>query len=72
MKLNHRKAFTESAKDTKKFHSKVTALCFSEDNKRLAVSTIDRVITLFDDRGAVVDKFNTKANDNGPKDYLIR
>ena len=72
MKLNHRKAFVASAKDVKTFHSKVTALCFSEDNKRLAVGTVDRVIALFDDGGKVVDRFNTKANDNGPKDYLIR
>ena len=72
MKLNHRKAFVDSGRDSNGFKSRVTALCYSEDSKRLALATVNRVVTLFDDSGTVADRFNTKANDGGPKDYVIK
>ena len=52
--------------------SKVTALSYSLDGERLAVATSDRAISLYDNFGNCVDKFNTKPNGNGPKDYIIR
>ena len=54
------------------YQSKVTSLCYSPDNSRLAVATADRVISIYNNQGERVDKFNTKANSNGSKDYLIR
>ena len=52
--------------------SKVTALSYSPDSERLAVATADRVISLYDNLGNCVDKFHTKPNNSGPKDYIIR
>ncbi len=40
--------------------NKVTAVCFSPNNRRLAVVTIDRVVHLFDEHGEKKDKFATK------------
>ena len=56
-----------------KFHAKVSSLCFSPDNQHLAVATLDRIISIFDtSTGCCIDKFTTKANSGGPKDYLVR
>jgi intraflagellar transport protein 172 len=52
--------------------SKVTSLCYSADNTKLAIATADRAISIYNNQGERVDKFNTKANSNGPKDYIIR
>jgi hypothetical protein len=51
---------------------RIHALSFSADNRRLAVATGDRVISLYDQNGLKVDKFTTKPNVNGVKDYFIR
>lgn len=77
MKLTHLKSFTSPrtiSKDSSSIsrnQSKVTSLCYSPDGDRLAVATADRTISLYNDQGEVVDKFNTKPNGDGPKDYLI-
>jgi intraflagellar transport protein 172 len=42
---------------------KVTAICWAPNNKKLAVCTTDRVVTLFDDMGEKRDKFSTKPAD---------
>lgn len=52
--------------------SKVTALSYSADGTRLAVATADRAISLYDRQGRLVDRFQTKPNGDGPKDYTIR
>ncbi len=51
---------------------KVTAVCFSPNNRRLAVCGSDRVVRLFDDQGRPADKFSTKPADRGPKTYVVR
>lgn len=52
--------------------AKVTALCWSPNNKKMAVCTVDRVVTLYDDTGEKKDKFSTKPADKGPKTYIVR
>jgi intraflagellar transport protein 172 len=42
---------------------RVTALCFSPNNARLAVVTVDKVVHLFDETGERRDKFATKPGD---------
>ena len=51
---------------------KVTAICYSPNNRKLAVCGMDRVVRLFDDQGLAVDKFSTKPADKGPKSYTVR
>jgi len=51
---------------------RICALSFSADSRRLAVATGDRVIALYDESGVKVDKFTTKPNTNGSKDYIVR
>ena len=34
--------------------------------------TTDRIVSIFDSSGARVDKFSTKPNDKGPKNYVVR
>eukprot|EP00055_Hartaetosiga_balthica_P012104 m.57788 g.57788 ORF g.57788 m.57788 type:complete len:1739 (-) comp7836_c0_seq1:151-5367(-) len=51
--------------------SKVTGICWSPNSVKLAVVTIDRVIMLFDETGKRRDKFSTKPNDDGPKNYKV-
>jgi len=53
--------------------SKVTAICWSPSNKKLAVVTTERVVHLCDENGERRDKFSTKpADSKGPKAYLVR
>ena len=51
---------------------KVTAVCYSPNNRRLAVCGSDSVVRLFDDQGRPADKFSTKPADRGPKTYVVR
>jgi intraflagellar transport protein 172 len=51
---------------------KVTAMCWSPNNKRFAVVTVDRIVVLYDENGEKRDKFSTKPADKGPKNYLVR
>ena len=51
---------------------KVTAMCWSPNNKRFAVVTVDRIVILYDENGEKRDKFSTKPADKGPKNYLVR
>ena len=71
MKLWHNKTLIDP-KVSSEFRSKVTALCYTKSNKFLAVATSDRLISIFDENGIRVDKFSTKPNNKGPKDYIVR
>ena len=53
--------------------AKVTAICWSPSNKKLAVVTTDRVVHLCDENGERRDKFSTKpADPKGSKTYVVR
>ena len=53
--------------------AKVTAICWSASNKKLAIVTTDRVVHLCDENGERRDKFSTKPGDSkGPKTYMMR
>jgi WD40 repeat protein len=43
--------------------TKVTAVCWSPNGKKLAVCTTDRIVLLFDENGVKKDKFSTKPID---------
>eukprot|EP00939_MAST-03C_sp_MAST-3C-sp1_P000124 g124.t1 len=51
---------------------KVTSICWSNNNHKMAVVTADRVIHLFDESGVQKDRFSTKPTDKGPKNYIVR
>ena len=51
---------------------KITSICFSPNNRKLAVCGMDRVVRLFDDQGELCDKFSTKPADKGPKTYVVK
>ena len=68
MQLRHVKTLS-NAKDN--MH-KVTAICWSPNNKRMACVTVDRIVVLYDENGEKRDKFSTKPADRGPKNYLVR
>ena len=48
--------------------AKVTAMCWSPNNKRIAVVTVNRIVHLMDDKGNRKDKFSTKP---GVKVHLL-
>ena len=50
---------------------KVTAVCWSPNNRRLAIVTVDKVVHLFDENGERRDKFSTKPADKTNKSYMI-
>ena len=53
--------------------AKVTGICWSANNRRLAIVTTDRVVHLCDDLGERRDKFSTKPADaKGTKTYVVR
>ncbi|KAJ1625158.1 WD40-repeat-containing domain protein [Pavlovales sp. CCMP2436] len=53
--------------------AKVTAICWSPNNRRVAVVTTDRVVHLFDENGDRRDKFSTKPADAARvKNYMVR
>jgi len=58
--------------DVRGWKKKVLALTFSPDNKRLAVISSDRYVAIFDDNGDLVDRFSTKPNNQGQKNYSVR
>jgi len=51
---------------------KISALAWSHNGSKLAVSTADRVVHLYDDMGERRDKFPTKPAEKGQKSYIIR
>jgi intraflagellar transport protein 172 len=51
---------------------KISALAWSPNLMRLAVSTADRIIHLFDDAGERRDRFPTKPAEKGQKSYVVR
>jgi len=59
MKLKHLKTLIPPADGM----CRVTAMCFSPNNTRLAVVTVDRVVHLFDEEGERRDKFSTRPAD---------
>ncbi|KAL3276031.1 hypothetical protein HHI36_020760 [Cryptolaemus montrouzieri] len=54
--------------------AKICSLCWSPNNKKLAVATIDRQILLFDENGERRDKFSTKPFNPaaGKKSYIVK
>jgi intraflagellar transport protein 172 len=55
--------FIESLTQPSPGIAKVTAVCWSQNGKRLAICTTDRVVILFDENGVRKDKFSTKPAD---------
>lgn len=43
--------------------ARISALCWSPNNAKLAVCTVDRFVSLFDDNGVRQDRFTTKPAD---------
>eukprot|EP01035_Chromulina_nebulosa_P019403 gene19403-25277_t len=68
MQLKHVQSLTQPSESI----NKVTALCWAPNGSKLAVCTIDRVISLFDSEGVRRDKFSTKPAEKGPKNYIVR
>ncbi|XP_065670042.1 intraflagellar transport protein 172 homolog isoform X3 [Hydra vulgaris] len=54
--------------------AKVTAMCWSPNNKKMAVVSTDRVISFFDDSGEMRDKFGEKPGEpkTGKKGFLVK
>jgi len=46
---------------------KISAIAWSDNCKKMAVATADRLIHLFDDKGDKKDKFPTKPAEKGQK-----
>ena len=69
MKLKHQASLTSP---TEGATIRVTSLVWSPNGKRLAVCTSDRVVWMFDENGVRKDKFATKPNQGGPKNYIVR
>jgi intraflagellar transport protein 172 len=51
---------------------KISSMCWSPDSKRLAVSTADRVVQLYDEHGEKKDRFGTRPAEKGHKSYVVR
>lgn len=69
MQLRHQKSIFPP--DEKQ--AKVTAMCWSPNNKRVAVVTVNRIVHLMDDQGNRKDKFSTKPGVKGAsKTYVVR
>lgn len=56
MQLKHIESLTQPSAGI----TKVTAICWSPNAKKLAVCTTDRMVLMFDENGARKDKFSTK------------
>ncbi|CAM9471403.1 unnamed protein product, partial [Hapterophycus canaliculatus] len=52
--------------------SKVMAVAWAPNNRKLAVCTADRVVALYDENLEKRDRFSTKPADKGPKNYIVR
>ena len=62
MQLRHLQTLVEPTDGV----AKVTAMCFCPNGKRLAVCSMDRMVSLFDENGERKDKFSTKPMDKVP------
>jgi intraflagellar transport protein 172 len=56
MQLKHIESLTQATPAI----TKVTAICWAPNAKKLAVCTTDRLVLMFDENGARKDKFSTK------------
>ncbi|CAM9498790.1 unnamed protein product, partial [Choristocarpus tenellus] len=52
--------------------ARVMAVAWAPNNKKLAVCTVDKVVSLFDENGEKQDKFSTKPAEKGAKNYIVR
>ncbi|XP_015905887.1 intraflagellar transport protein 172 homolog [Parasteatoda tepidariorum] len=70
MRLKHIKTIVPSQDGSER----VMAMCWSPNNRKLAICTSDRVILLFDETGEKRDKFSTKPIDPvyGKKSYVVK
>lgn len=64
MHLKYQRSLLQSSDEL----TRVTAICWSPNGKKLAVCTTERVVILFDENGEKKDKFATKPAD---KVFLI-
>ncbi len=46
--------------------TKVTAICWAPNGRKLAICTSDRTVIMFDENGVKKDKFSTKPADKVP------
>mgnify|MGYP000140699940 FL=1 len=51
---------------------KISAIAWTPNSKRLAVSTADRAILLYDENGEMRDKFPTRPAEKGQMSYVVR
>lgn len=51
---------------------KIAALAWSQNSKRYAVATADRVIHLYNENGEKKDKFTTRPAEKDNKSYIVR
>ena len=51
---------------------KIAALAWSQNSKRYAVATADRVIHLYNEKGERQDKFTTRPAEKDNKSYIVR
>jgi intraflagellar transport protein 172 len=67
MQLKHIESLTPPSQGI----TKVTAVCWAPNAKKLAICTTDRLVLMFDEDGVRKDKFSTKPADKGPKNYIV-
>ena len=68
MQIIHQKTLIQASENG---ISRVSALCWSQNNLKLAVVSSDRVVHLFDQDGERRDKFSTKPAPKGLKNYIV-
>jgi len=69
LQLRHLKTLLQPSDLLDGHFQKVTTSAFSPNNYRLAIATVDRYVTLFDEEGVQRDKFPTKPAE---KDGLLK
>nr|XP_023018691.1 intraflagellar transport protein 172 homolog [Leptinotarsa decemlineata] len=65
--------YLQTVLEAQDYDFKVAGICWSPNNKKLAVATCDRQVLLFDDQGEKKDRFSTKPFDPeaGKRSYVI-
>ncbi len=72
MQLRHLKSALVPEGDGSIGKEKVTAVAWSPNGYKLAVCTVNGMITLFDERGEEMEKFSTSTANMNPKDLIIK
>ncbi|CAG9856074.1 unnamed protein product [Phyllotreta striolata] len=65
--------FLQTILEAQDGENKISGICWSPNNQKLAIATSDRQVLLFDEKGEKKDKFSTKPYDPeaGKKSYII-